>query len=49
MDILKEGLVAPPVLTLSQRDRQYNVKTDACDTQAGNVLLQEQEDKPWNP
>lgn len=47
--VLKDKLVAPPVLALPQLAGQYTIDTDACDTQIGCVILQEQEDKVSNP
>jgi len=43
-DRLKEALTTPPVLALPRRGRKYVLDVDACGTQVGAALLQEQDD-----
>ena len=43
-ETLKSRLTNPPVLTLPRAGQSYILDTDACQTQVGCVLLQEQED-----
>jgi len=43
-DRLKEALKTPPVLALPRRGRKYVLEVDACGTQVGAALLQEQDD-----
>lgn len=44
VDALKNALTNPPVLDVPRANGQYTIDTDACDTQAGSVLLQIQDD-----
>jgi len=48
-DRLKEALTTPPVLALPRRGRKYVVDVDACGTQVGAALLQEQDDGKLQP
>ena len=49
-ETLKERLIEPPVLALPKLQGRYTIDTDACNTQVGCVLLQEQEgEKTPNP
>lgn len=42
VDFLQEKLTTPSVLALPRSDNQYIIDTDACSTQVGCVLLQQQ-------
>jgi len=44
LDRLKEALLTPPVLALPRRGRAYDLDMDACGTQVGATLFQEQDD-----
>ena len=46
---LKRRLVSPPILALPKRDGQYKLDTDACDTQVGSTLLQDQGGGDFHP
>ena len=46
---LKRRLVSPPILALPKRDGQYKLDTDACDTQVGSTLLQDQGGGEFHP
>jgi len=46
---LKEALTTPPVLTLPRCGRKYVLDVDACGTQVGAALLQEQDDGKLEP
>jgi len=48
-DRLKEALTTPPVLALLRRGRKYVLDVDACGTQVGAALLQEQDDGKLQP
>lgn len=41
---LKRRLVSPPILVLPKRDRKCNMDKDACDSQVGCTLSQDQGD-----
>jgi len=43
-DRVKESLTTPPDLALPRRGRKYVLDVDACGTQVGAALLQEQDD-----
>jgi len=49
LDLLKEALTTPPVLALPRRGRKYVLDVDACGTQVGAALLQEQDDGKLQP
>ena len=46
---LRDVLVHPPVLALPRRDAPYTIDVDACDTQMGCTLLQEQPHSELKP
>jgi len=46
---LKEALTTPPVLALPRSGRKYVLDVDACETQVGAALLQEQDDGKLQP
>ena len=48
-DRLKEALTSPPVLALPRRGRKYVLDVDACGTQVGAALLQEQANEKLQP
>jgi len=48
-DRLKEALKTPPVLALPRRERKYFLGVEACGTQVGAALLQEQDDGKLQP
>ena len=48
-DWLKEALTTPPILALPRRGRKYVLGMDACGTQVGAALLQEQDDGKLQP
>lgn len=45
MDLLRDKLITPPVVTLPRLAGQCTTETDACDTKVGYVSLQEQKAK----
>lgn len=49
VDVLKDKLIFPPILDLPRLNSKYTINTNACDTQMGRVLLQEQEEKLLKP
>jgi len=48
-DRLKEALTTPPILALPRRGRKYILDLEACGTQVGAALLQEQNDRKLQP
>jgi len=48
-DRLKEAHTTPPVIALPRRGRKYELDVDACGTQVGAALLQEQDDGKLQP
>ena len=48
-DRLKEALTTPPVFALPRRGRINVLDVDACGTQVGATLLQEQDDEKLQP
>jgi len=46
---LRDALLHPPVLALPRRGAPFNIDVDACDTQLGYALLQEQPDSQLKP
>jgi len=49
LDRPQEALTTPPVLKLPRRRRKYVLDVDACGTQVGTALLQEQDDGKLYP
>lgn len=49
MKILQEEYISPPVLALPQAKEQMTLVSNACNVQAGCVLLQEKLDNTTNP
>ena len=47
--MLKERLVARPVLALHNAEAAIEVHTDACKLGLGGILLQHQSDGSWRP
>lgn len=48
-NVLKEKLITPSILALSQANEKYAIDIDACNTQVGCVLLPERENKFKKP